>query len=168
VRLDGFEGEFNVLPVDNLMVSLSANYLYSAYQEIDPRFSLIDPLTNQLVDMTGKPLPNAPRFTGNLLVRYTIPMPSLGGALTLQGDLGWRTSAYLYPVDSPSEEQAGYTTTNLRVSFMRDNGWEFALWGKNLANNAYYDFLVRQAPIGYPTGVLSPPRTFGVEISGHL
>ncbi len=167
-RLDGIEGELNVLPTDNLMISLSANYLHSEYVKTDPTFDLIDPLTGLAVDMTGKTLPNAPRFTGDFLIRYTVPLPQWSGSLSLQGDIGWRSSASLYPLDFATETQAGYTTTNARIAFAKEGGWEVALWGKNLFNNAYYDYIVRIAPIGYPTGVLAPPRTFGIEISDHL
>ncbi|MBV9620694.1 MAG: TonB-dependent receptor, partial [Gammaproteobacteria bacterium] len=79
---------------------------------------------------------NAPRWSGNALVRYTLPLP--GGHLALQLDGNYLSRFWFNLSDLPVVEQPGYGVANARVSFTTSSGkYEYGASVENLADKHY-------------------------------
>jgi iron complex outermembrane receptor protein len=95
-----------------------------------------------LVDATFTPVigdyvpPNAPRWSGNAMVRYTFPVG--GGKVALQADGNYLTKFWFNIGDAPSVEQAAYGVMNARVSYTNSAGnVEVGASVENLADKHY-------------------------------
>ena len=79
---------------------------------------------------------NAPRWTGNALARYTLPM--FEGQLALQVDGNYLSRFYFNLSDVPAVEQKGFGIGNLRVSYSpRGDKIEVGASVENVANKHY-------------------------------
>lgn len=61
----------------------------------------------------------------------------------------------------------GYSLINGRIGFRGANNWDIYLWGRNLADEEYFEFL-SAAPggSGLYVGYTGDPRTYGLTIRG--
>jgi iron complex outermembrane recepter protein len=91
----------------------------------------------------GTPLPpadytpgNAPRWTGNVMARYTMPVGS--GHLALQVDGNYLSRFWFNLTDVPAVEQPGFGVANARVSYsLLADKLEVGASLENLANKHY-------------------------------
>ena len=92
------------------------------------------PAGTSLQDLSGKPLPNAPRWVVTTGFSWNHPV-SKGLNLGLDGDLKY-SSKYAFTLDgSPLGVQDGFMKLNARLRmFGDDNRWELAVIGRNLTN----------------------------------
>lgn len=80
--------------------------------------------------------PNAPRWTGNAMARYTLPFA--GGHAALQVDGNYLTKFYFNLADDQAVEQGAYGVLNARVSFVpASEKLEVAASVDNIANRHY-------------------------------
>lgn len=106
----------------------------------------------------GKPLPNAPDFSGN--VGFTYDQPSR------IGDFKGGSNVYYY---SGASAELGdrlrypeYTTISAFVDWTDNSGiWSVRLWGKNLTNRYYFDQLSVLNGLS-DIGGAAEPRTYGL------
>lgn len=86
-------------------------------------------------DLSGRPTPFAPKFSGSIGATVTVPVD---GDVTarLDPNLFYSSSYYLGPTDDPIVQQDRYTQVDLRLGVgPEDRRWEFAITGKNLGNS---------------------------------
>ncbi|MDX3898955.1 MAG: TonB-dependent receptor [Sphingobium sp.] len=85
-------------------------------------------------DVSGRPTPFAPKFSGSVSATVTIPT-SADYAIKVDPNVFHSTGYYMTPTIDPLLQQGHYTTFDLRVGFGPTNGkWEFAVIGKNLSD----------------------------------
>ncbi len=150
--VDGVEVELQFRPLQALHLWLSGSYLDSEYQDF------IDSAGN---DLSGNQLARTPElmFAGGL--DYSVALTSI---LSLdarveyqwQDDMPWLVENTVY------EQSYGLLDARLALG-SRNDGWEVALFGKNLT-----DELFRVDAIPFLGDVFSrfgPPRSYGVQFS---
>lgn len=85
-------------------------------------------------DVSGKPTPFAPKFSGSIGATLTMPMAG-NRALKIDPNLFYSTGYYLTPTIDPLLKQGHYATLDLRAGYgPRDGSWDIAVIGKNLTN----------------------------------
>ncbi|MES1975629.1 MAG: TonB-dependent receptor [Pseudomonadota bacterium] len=85
-------------------------------------------------DVSGKPTPFAPKFSGTAGATFKIPVGD-DYNITLDPNVFYSSGYYLTPTIDELLKQGRYTTVDMRVGFgAKDNRWEVAVIGKNLSN----------------------------------
>lgn len=150
--IDGIELELLFRPWSALQVWLSGSYLDSEYEDF------IDSAGN---DLSGNQLARTPEYMFAGGVDYSV---ALSPVLTLdarveyqwQDDMPWLVENTVY------EESYGLLDARIALG-SRNDGWEVALFGKNLTDELY-----RVDAIPFLGDVFSrfgPPRSYGVQFS---
>jgi len=170
-RTYGLEGELSARITDRLEVRLGGSYLDTKIIS-NPAFSADGRLLN------GNRLAQAPEFSGNAIVRYTLPMGA-SGDLTFQADGRWQSYVYSGVDNDPAERVAGYGIANARISWKSAEG-HFGLEGfvdnvfdKQVIQQMFHNTLssfpatVTSTAPGFDSGfgVWGRPRTWGVRAS---
>lgn len=113
----------------------------------------------------GNRLPNAPATSFSGKARYEF---DLGPGLTaaIQGDTRYASSAFKEASNDPLISSKPYWLFNARLSLVGEkDGWEVALWGRNLTKERYVVSGVNLASLGIVNRIYNAPRTYGVELS---
>ena len=110
---------------------------------------------------TDVELPQAPRFSANLLARYNTDV--VNGNLALQLDGNWNDDHYMEGSNSIASEQEAYTVLNFRASYAMDN-WEVSAWVRNLTDKEYLLYNLDLGFIGFVEQVYSAPRQAGITL----
>jgi outer membrane receptor protein involved in Fe transport len=166
-RIKGVETSVDWLPVSNLLLSTN--------------FTLLNPVLTQnyygclpgTVDCTqtapaGANLPVTPKFKGNLIVRYSLP---LGGDWKPYAQLSAMYQSQTSPVLLASQAQVlgnmpAYALMNLKLGADSANGLRMDLFIDNLANRrAQLSRFTESNPSTDSQVYIVPaqPRTFGIE-----
>ena len=113
----------------------------------------------------GNRLPNAPATSFSGKARYEFDLtPGLCAAI--QGDTRYASSAFKEASNDPLIASKPYWLFNARVSVAGEkDGWEVALWGRNLTKESYVVSGVNLASLGIVNRIYNAPRTYGVELS---
>lgn len=128
-------------------------------------------ITAPFKDVSGNRLPGVSEWAGTFGAEYVIPSAFLGrkGQYFAAADVSWRTDFSSDPAGSSYLNIDGYSLLGARVGFRADNGWDFYVWGRNLADTEYYEILATQAGgSGLVVGSLGDPRTVGVTLAGRF
>ncbi len=174
---------------DNLVISANAEYLHSEYTQfpnapatlsnpvmpltIPAGFNCPTPLpatsataggnTSCVIDATGNDFIMAPKFTGNLGVRYTVPLFS--GELELGSTYSYNDGFYWEPDNR--RRQSSYNLLSATAKWTSADGrWDVGLWGRNLTG-AEYLHQASSSALG-DSGAIAAPRTFGVRVGHHF
>ena len=114
------------------------------------------------VDVSGRRLANAPRYTADFGVQYSRP---LAGGLTLMARAEAICDGNYQYDDANTAGQDAYTLTNLRAG-MRGKHAFGEVWVRNAFDTRYvpvaFPFEPRLAPSGF-IGETGAPRTFGIR-----
>lgn len=157
-EINGIEAEIAARITPQLRLSVGLGYLDAKYTQ----------LVLGGLDLSGNRLIEAPKFSMNAALDYSVPVGS-SAELTFHGDMVHKSSQFfsaynddLFPFSlgrTPSFEEY-----NARIGLAFEGGkYEFGLWGKNLSNN---ETLVG---VGIETNTLSRfgtvpyPRRYGVD-----
>lgn len=165
----GFEADAQLLLLSNLAVSLGLSFNHTEIRDdqlaipvcnapctvTDPRVADGGPA---LID--GNPLPQAPKWIMNAIVRYDLPLGEHGD-LFFYGDLAYRSRINFFLYESREFTDASLLKLGARIGYTRfDGGFEAALFARNLNND-----LSRTGGIDFNnlTGYVNEPRTWGIE-----
>lgn len=112
----------------------------------------------------GNELPNAPQVTATLAAQYSV---SLGGAwgARLRADTRYVDEMEKDSINDPLIATESYWVTNARAALTHADGWEVAVWAKNLLDEEYVTQGVNQLALGYGYRVYGAPQTFGVTLA---
>ncbi len=158
--IKGAELELDATPLSNLTTSVSASYVDAQLGAFESSAGSGPPQ-----DLTGKALPNAPRWNVILQGDYTYPLPQ-GDALDLTGTASYRSHQFFESNNSPLAAQNGYWLLDARLAYQtRNKHWELAVIGKNLTSTRYNNFVNDlTSGLGLTEGVVGPPRYVGGEL----
>jgi len=153
----GVELEIIALPVENLELSASYSYLDARYG----RF-----ITGG-VDNSGNQLTRAPKNAYTLSASYQLAAASYGD-FNLRLDYINQGLIHMSVSNSDISILEGYELFNARIELLsKEDDWEVALWGKNLADEEYSIHSASLADLGTATrsDIQGDPRTFGVSFT---
>lgn len=116
--------------------------------------------------LEGDRLTYTPEWQGNWMVRYTRPLGQRSLVAAVQVDGTYKGDFFAEVPNTVLSSVDGYALVNARASMGSEDGkWELALWGQNLTDEAYVQYLNELPTIGVVLESVGYPRTYGVEIS---
>jgi iron complex outermembrane receptor protein len=119
-----------------------------------------DPL---LADLSGKRLPNAPKFSFGAGFSYGVPIGT--GKIVIDGDMSYQSKVYFTEFNNYDAEQKSYALFNAGATYHSPGDrWTLGVWGKNLTDKyAVANNIITAATFAFVrVGSLTPPRTYGV------
>lgn len=162
----GAEVELNWRPTTAFTLNLGFSALDTEVKEWTP----VDDLASAYPavvrkDASGLELPNAPKFSGNLLLSYEIPAGRFN--ITPALDVVHRGSAS--GDITPENYREEYTLTGVRVGIglAEKSAWNTQLWVRNLTDEQYYVSGQTGGNFTY-TRTMGMPRTWGVTFQYNL
>lgn len=167
----GLEAEVNMRASEQLSINGSAAYLDATYDEFISTFG-----NATGVDLSGNRLNNAPKVSLNVNATYEVPLSS-GARVDIFGQLSYQSRVFHTQNNEDLIGQDGFALLDVRIAYVaEDESWEFAIFGKNLTDEEYFQNTVRftslsqgnpadvnniGAGLGYPGEGLS----YGVQAS---
>lgn len=159
--IKGFELEWQLMPVEELMFSGSVAYLDATFDEFIT--GVFDPYTYLFVpiDASGNSLEYTPEWKLTLAARYVKAL-SNNGFLTFIGDISWTDDMYADYLNMHVLE--AHTLINALIRYETGSGrWAFEIFGKNITEEEHFRWLGADLP-GDLVGQMANPRTFGFQV----
>ena len=167
----GVELDLEAWLTDQLLLTLGSGYNHT---EIDDPALLVavcaactvtDPLVGGLAAIDGNPLPQAPKWTHNLTLRYAVPVGD-GGEFFALTDWAYRSEVNFFLYESLEFTGKSTLEGGLRLGY----GWglgayEAAVFARNITDQTR---IVGGIDFNNLTGFLNEPRTFGVEFTARF
>jgi iron complex outermembrane recepter protein len=158
----GVEADFNIRPIEWLVVGASSAYT-------DARFT---DATSTLFGnpVTYGPYGDVPRFSGSVYADTQWKLPDSKGSIGLHADLYGQSTLYISNLAGtvqPGTQLPAYTVLNMRLDWANifDKGVKVSVFAKNLTNKLYYTGgSAGSLDWGDNSATYGAPRTFGVEI----
>ena len=171
VRSQGVELDLRYRPDGNLNLYASVAYddaRYVDYKNAPPpvEYTGLLPPTANFIDLSGKPLPGAPRWSASLGGEYARAVPGHDNYETYLGaDYNLKSAYYASINDSPSSLIEGFGLLNLRLGLRtRTNTSDLSFWVRNAGQTKYFETLGggNAGGSGLITGIPGQPRTWGL------
>ena len=169
VRSQGVETDLRFRPSSHFSAYLSAAYddaTYVDYKNAPPgvEWTGLLPTTANYIDLSGRPLPGASKWSESLGGEYT---HSVGSGLEgyAAADYNVRSNYYAQVNDAPSSLVHGYGVLNVRFGVRWHDGKEdLGAWVKNATDAHYFQTLGggNSGGSGLITGLPGEPLTWGV------
>ena len=156
VKNSGVEAELTAILTDALTVQAGASYIDAKY----------DSYMDAGVDVTDRHFIAIPESELNLAAIYSTPIEF--GQLTARVDYAWRDEYFNSEVSTgPAALQDAITSPasgvlNARVGLDFGNGFELALWGRNVLDNRDNLTALYVSNFGYVQGQSREPATYGI------
>jgi iron complex outermembrane receptor protein len=163
----GLEGTLEAYLADNLLVTVNGSYNLTKIK--DPGLSVgvcaactvLDPMNaagQAIID--GNPLPNAPRWIGNVTLRYGFPAAN-GGEYFVFTDWSYRSRVNFFLYESTEFTGRALLTGGLRAGYSWANGkYEAAVFGRNITNQIR---VTGGIDFNNLTGFINEPRMWGAQ-----
>jgi len=150
----GLEAEVIILPFEGLTLSGGISTIDSEVSDV--------PFPSG-VGTFNPELPQAPDFSGNLLVRYEHSLSeNLKGVV--QFDVAHNGDSHFAVLSAPVDFEPSYTVANARISLAdADENWEVAAFVKNLTDETYRVYSADVGSLGYIDSVYAQDRWYGVQ-----
>jgi outer membrane receptor protein involved in Fe transport len=165
-RSQGIEAELRYNPVDTLSIQASVGYLDGTFTRFDTApcgVSNVPPAGSTSCDFSGKVMPFAADWTGNLSVQWR---PEISNSLraVVAPELQFSSGYYTDGTLDTGGFQGSWAKLDLRVGIESiDERWSVAVVGKNLANRRIISGY--QPPILLPVVFYEPPRTISLRLA---
>ena len=155
-KITGAEIEIAARPIQSLTMRVGLATLDAKVQE--------GALQGGLIDVSGKYLPNAPRFSGTVSVDWNFINWSAVG-LTAHADSNFATKQYFELLNEDRIAQVTYALVNARLMLHPATGskWEFAAWGRNLTDKFYLTSAADLQALGFDYRHRGVPKTYGID-----
>ncbi len=158
--IKGGELELDAAATERLHASVTFSYVDSALGPFESAAG-----TGPVQNLTGKQLPNAPRFNVILQSDYQLPLND-GSLLALSGIGSFRSHQFFESNNNPLVAQNGYWLLDARLSYDSPNKrWELAAIGRNLTGTKYFNY-VNDLTTGFGLleDAVGAPRYVGGEV----
>ena len=167
-KVDGIEIESRWSPGGSLYLGAMASWL-------DARFSRYATLNTKrpelgVVDLSGNPLPQAPRWRFGANAEYEIPVDGIG-ALRLRADAAWQDRIFFSAFKDPRASQKAYWWLKARATLLPEGSpFRVSLFVDNLTNSRAFTniSITGDLDASRALGNLAPPRTWGLELRYSL
>ena len=180
VDAKGFEFEGTALPWDGMELTGSLSYLDAKYVRGSRTENQGTALAPVLVDRSGEPVTQAPKWTWNLGATQTFPTSF--GAVSLHADYayiadramdaataktlaqgGTQANIDAVAIGNAASIVKGYGLLNGRIAINLDSpDIELAFWGRNLTNQAWFTNVFNSyTGLGATVQFQGAPRTYG-------
>lgn len=129
----------------------------------------------QSIDCSGKPLVQAPKWSGTVAYSHTFDLGT-AGTLVAGPDLQFASNSYLTPDFLDLGRQKSYTLANFDLTYTSANrqfmisAYANNIFNLQVYNQAFRNLFVSPSPVnplagseGQFVGTLRPPRTYGVR-----
>jgi len=176
----GFELDVQALLTERLLASLGVGYNDTKIKDknlavsvcgnlqtfVQPNCTVLDPIdANGKALIDGNPLPQAPRTTVNMTLKYAQPVSS-GGEWYVLTDWVYRSKINFFLYDAKEFTGKALTEGGVRVGYLWGNGkYEAALFGRNITNQIR---IVGGIDFDNLTGFINEPRTWGVQFRAQF
>ena len=177
-RIYGAEVEASLIPIHNLVLSLSYTYLNTDIVKIaKPTIPADSPYTLQPPANPGDPLVLSPANKASLTAAYTLPLNSRYGKLSFSVNGVYTDKQLANYVDRLSPYAQPYAwlkaTTLMNLSINWKNVWsapvDLSVFGTNVTNLKYYAIVPGLiTSVGFETGEVAPPAMYGVRLRYHF
>jgi iron complex outermembrane recepter protein len=165
----GVEADLTVTPVRNLFLSVNGSYNHTEIR--DPLAAVgvcgsgVCTVTNPLnaqgrAILDGNPLPQAPRWIGNINAHYDLPI-SGGNVLFASADYSYRGPVNLKLYSSKEFRGKELDTLGLKVGIRTEGKFEAAVFVRNVTNEVR---MVGGPDFNNLEGYISEPRIIGVSL----
>src|SRR5205807_9699333 len=95
--------------------------------------------TSGTQDVSGRPMPNSPKFKGTLSLDQRIPLSAGPFDLAVGGTYSYRSSAQMLPDQNPQAIQPAFGLLNMYASLKDKAGkYSLTLFANNVTNHVYY------------------------------
>ncbi|THD59900.1 TonB-dependent receptor [Phenylobacterium sp.] len=180
-RIDGLEADVQWAPIEHLTIAASGQINDAKFTSYPSAQCFAGATPNGVApgtcNYTGLRPAFNPASSGSLSANWDAPLGSTGLEGFVNGSVTYQAKQYEDSTLDPRSLQGAYSLLNLRVGVGSESGnWKVSLFGKNLANKAYYVAEAAQplgglisaggsAAAGGFFGWYGEPRTFGVELT---
>src|SRR6202021_603284 len=90
-------------------------------------------------NVSGEPMPDAPRFKGTLFAEQRLPLGDSGFEGVLGGNYAYRSKTQFQPDQNPETIQGSFGILNLSVGLRPKSGkWSVMAFSNNVTNHHYY------------------------------
>ncbi len=166
VRIQGFEGELSLRPLDRFTAYFNFAYNDGTFRRF-PDAPVAPENTGgmaQFVDISGARFPGISKWA--LAWGGEANMPVGKGEAYLGADASYRSAYSSNATPSPFFVVDSYAIANFRAGYREGNGLNIFAWVKNAFDKDYFEFLSNQpGNNGLVVGQLGDPRTFGVTVA---
>ncbi len=140
VTSSGVETEFAARPLSQLTVSANGSFDIAKMVNFPSGPCYTDQTaaqgcTNNLQNLSGKALPNAPKWSGNLNSQYDIPIGDTRSVFVALA-YRWQSQVVFSLLQDPDSVQAAYGVFNLSTGVGGEH-WKVSLFVNNLFNDVY-------------------------------
>lgn len=123
--IQGVELELFVSPIDGLDISATYAYLDTEVDEFADK-----------PEVKGNQLARSPENTASLSAQYIVPV-SDGLDVLMRADYSYQDNMFFNIENSSISAADDYSLVNMRLALQAAQGWELALWGKNITDEEY-------------------------------
>ncbi|PCI52489.1 MAG: hypothetical protein COB36_14940 [Alphaproteobacteria bacterium] len=156
VDIWGFEAEVVARPMQGLDINFGLGYMDNKYTDLAAS-------TGYSID---NKLPNAAKWTLNAGVQYGFDLGGEMGALTIRGDINYRSRTFNDPQNASSIIQDGYALLNGRITWdSTDENWQVAFFVLNITDKLYFTSAEDVPAFGLRNAIYGRPREWGVSVS---
>lgn len=168
-KVDAYGIEFDATwrPIQPLLITAGGAYASTEIKQpglsvgaCGAQCTMIDPVVagNALID--GNPLPQAPKWTGNITAKYSWPL-SNGAQVYAYTDWAYRSEVNYFLYEAKEFTGRPEMIGGLRFGYQTPKGLEVAVFVRNITNQIRAESAIDFANL---TGMINDPRTFGVSI----
>lgn len=157
-EIQGFELEFEALPIADLLITGSLGYVDAEYTELEDN-------VRALGISEANAFAQVPEWTGSLSASYAFDLG--GGELLPRIDVSYQSESFMDAVNTLSLKQDAYALLNASLSYRpNDAPWEVKVFGKNLTDEAYFvGGFADLADQGYAEAAIGRPLEWGVSLA---
>jgi iron complex outermembrane recepter protein len=161
-KVNGFEAELAVRPVQGLMIGGNFAYIDSTYD----KFSTADPSNPGAgtQDLSGNTLSQAPKVSYSIYASQTWKLD--GYDIIARGDYSHKGHQFFTPFENRLVDQGGYGIGSASLKLQSEKGWSIEGYIRNIGNTkAIAQTYVSSGLFGFPVlGTLTAPRTYGATL----
>lgn len=152
----GFEGDLQWQVSDTLMIQWGIGYTDAEVVDAD---GFVDGLP-----LEGTTPVNTPKWSTSFLANYQKELSSelmFDALLSYQ----WQDERYLEPENAPDHLVDSHFTVDATLALASmNNGWSVSLWGKNITNEKYLQYINDVPPFLFYLAIPNEPATYGVSV----
>ncbi|WP_439620808.1 TonB-dependent receptor [Hyphomonas sp.] len=157
-EIQGFELEFEALPMADLLITGSVGYVDAEYTELEPSVAALG-------ISESNAFAQVPEWTGSLSASYEFDLGP--GSVLPRIDIAYQSESFMDAVNTESLKQDSYALVNASVAYRPDNAaWELKVFGKNLTDEEYYLGGFADLPDqGYAEAAIGRPTEWGISLA---